>query len=260
MKKFSIFSILTFFLYFTACNGDNSSTPSYNENSAYSSEQTSYIFSSSTNPDFSSSAGFTLNGRSSSSSEDPGIIVMPPLQSSSSVTYHFENKTGERVTCKGPYTNLVIGHTQYFKSYHCKDGNTCAPYTAAACSETECRSINLYACKDDNMIEVEDFNKRYVLDTCKGGYCEVYCYNNEIALDDGDTLNVIECENGLTYLRDGALDRKRAGKSIPDTILESPQRGANCDYGEQLCVDKTESGFCFLTLTTIECPRKEQQD
>ena len=235
----NIFRFCLFSLFFglLACDGNNSSAP--NEDQSYSSEHA-------TVKNSSSSAQTTYSSDNNKES----------LSSSSTQADY----SGEKIVCKGPYSNMTIDNIIYLEAYHCEDGNTCAPHIAAACSETECRSINLYACKDNQNISEEQFNKKYVLDTCQGGYCKVYCYNNEIALDDGDTLKVIECENGLTYLRDGALDRKRAGKSIPDTILESPQRGANCDYGERLCANTTEEGHCYMYLTTIECPRKEQQD
>ena len=256
MKHFFLVSLFLSALCLWACGGDNSSAP--NEELAYSSDQTNHQSSpGETSSIFSSSAGTV-----SSESSDPGIIVMPPLQSSSSITYHFENVSGERVTCKGIYSNLVIQNVKYLEAYHCENGNTCAPYFAAACTETECRSEKWFACKDSDFISEEKFNQKYVLDTCKGGYCNIYCYNNEIALEDGDTLKVIECDNGLTYLRDGAYDRKKAGKAIPDTLEDKPSIGynfaVNCDYGEELCAATTDEGRCFMSTNTIECPRKEQ--
>ena len=248
---FVLFALLTL----TACSGKNTTEANDSDPLAYSSEQAGYFRS--------SSAGTALDGKSSSSTEELDIIVMPPIQSSSSVTTLFENETGERFTCKGLYSHLTIQNVIYPEAYHCEDGNTCARHYVNACSETECESVIRFTCSDGSMSE-EKFNKRYALETCKGSYCDVYCYNNEITLDDGDTLKIMDCDNGVSYLRDGAYDRKKAGKAIPDTLEDKPSLGydfaVNCDYGEEICVEWTDEGRCFMSTNIIECPRKEQQD
>ena len=241
-------SLITFAAFFSSC-GDNSSAPSNSEDKNYSS---------SSEEKSNSSSEESIN----SSSEQTNNIDTPTTQPNSSANNaSFENPSGELIVCKGIYSNLVIQNTIYPESYHCEDGNSCAKSNASACSETECRSITTYTCSDGSFMSEEKFSKRYTTETCEGGYCKVYCYNNEIALDDGDTLKVINCDNGATYLRDGAYGRRLAGKSVPDTLQDKPSIGTyfavNCDYGEEICVATTDEGRCFMTTDTIECPRKE---
>jgi hypothetical protein len=246
--------LITFAAYFSACD-DNSSAPSNSDNQNYSSEQGQVSNSS-------NSKESPYSGSENSDPEQTNIIDTPATPSSSSTSNaSFDNPSGERIVCKGIYSNLVIQNTIYPESYHCEDGNSCAKDYASACTETECQSIIMYTCSDESYMNEEKFSKKYTLETCEGGYCQVYCYNNEIVLEDGDSLKVINCDNGVTYLRDGAYERKNAGKSIPDTLEEKPSLGTdfavNCDYGEELCVATTDEGRCFMTTNTIECPRKE---
>lgn len=251
MFKNTLFSLflITLAVSFSACD-NNSSAPSNREYQNYSSGQ---------EPASNTSSASSVKAESSSS-EQTKITRLDQLNSSSS-NASFDNPNGELIGCKGFYSNLVIQNAIYPESYHCEDGNSCARHYVAACTETECESVIMYTCSDGSFMNEEKFSKRYTTETCEGGQCKVYCYNNEIVLDDGDTLKVINCDNGVTYLRDGAFDRKKAGKSVPDTLEDKPSIGSyfavNCDYGEKICVAKTEEGRCFMTTDTIECPRKE---
>ena len=251
MFKNTLFSLflITLAVSFSACD-NNSSAPSNSEYQNYSSGQ---------EPASNTSSASSVKAESSSS-EQTKITQLDQLNSSSS-NASFDNPNGELIGCKGFYSNLVIQNAIYPESYHCEDGNSCARHYVAACTETECESVIMYTCSDGSFMNEEKFSKRYTTETCEGGQCKVYCYNNEIVLDDGDTLKVINCDNGVTYLRDGAFDRKKAGKSVPDTLEDKPSIGSyfavNCDYGEKICVAKTEEGRCFMTTDTIECPRKE---
>ena len=251
MFKNTLFSLflITLAVSFSACD-NNSSAPSNSEYQNYSSGQ---------EPASNTSSASSVKAESSNS-EQTKITRLDQLNSSSS-NASFDNPNGELIVCKGFYSNLVIQNAIYPESYHCEDGNSCARHYVAACTETECESVIMYTCSDGSFMNEEKFSKRYTTETCEGGQCKVYCYNNEIVLDDGDTLKVINCDNGVTYLRDGAFDRKKAGKSVPDTLEDKPSIGSyfavNCDYGEKICVAKTEEGRCFMTTDTIECPRKE---
>ena len=251
MFKNTLFSLflITLAVSFSACD-NNSSAPNNSEYQNYSSGQ---------EPASNTSSASSVNAESSSS-EQTKITRLDQLNSSSSNAI-FDNPNEELIVCKGFYSNLVIQNAIYPESYHCEDGNSSARHYVAACTETECESVIMYTCSDGSFMNEEKFSKRYTTETCEGGQCKVYCYNNEIVLDDGDTLKVINCDNGVTYLRDGAFDRKKAGKSVPDTLEDKPSIGSyfavNCDYGEKICVAKTEEGRCFMTTDTIECPRKE---
>ncbi len=257
MFKNTLFSLflITLAVSFSACD-DNSSAPSNSEDPNYSSGQ---------EPASNTSSASSVKAESSSSEQtsttSSSATTQPDQPNSSSSNASFENPTGERIVCKGLYSNLAIQNTIYPESYHCEDGNSCGRHYVAACTETECESVIMYTCSDGSFMNEEKFSKRYTTETCEGGQCKVYCYNNEIVLDDGDTLKVINCDNGVTYLRDGAFDRKKAGKSVPDTLEDKPALGkyfaVNCEHGEEICVAKTEEGHCFMTTDTIECPRKE---
>lgn len=243
---------------FSACD-NNSSSPSNSEDQNYSSGQ-GPASNTSSSPSLKTEHS-DLEQTNHSDIAGSSAATQPDQPNSSSSNASFENPTGERIVCKGLYSNLAIQNTIYPESYHCEDGNSCGKSYAAACTETECESVIMYTCSDGSFMNEEKFSKRYTTETCEGGRCKVYCYNNEIVLDDGDTLKVINCDNGVTYLRDGAFDRKKAGKSVPDTLEDKPSIGSyfavNCDYGEKICVAKTEEGRCFMTTDTIECPRKE---
>lgn len=243
---------------FSAC-GDNSSSPSNSEDQNYSSGQESASNTSSSPSLKTESSGSEQTNHSDIAGSSAATQLDQP--NSSSDNANFDNPSGELIVCKGIYSNLTIQNTIYLESYHCEDGNSCAKHYVSACTLTECTSIIMYTCSDGSNIDEEKFSKRYTIETCEGGYCQVYCYNNEIVLEDGDSLKVINCDNGVTYLRDGAYDRKKAGKSVPDTLEDKPSLGydfaVNCDYGEELCVETTDEGRCFMTTNTIECPRKE---
>ena len=255
-KTFALFAILTL----AACGGKNATGPNDFESHAYSSEKSSLFAESSSGTDSNGSFGTPAAQNSSSSGQSDSFEKPSTKQSSSSRAFDYEHYSGERIACKGPYSNVAVGTAIYSEVYHCEDGNTCARHTAAACTETECSSIIMHTCSDGSYVKEDTFNKRYILKVCDGGYCKVNCYNNEI-LDGADTLKIIECDNGSTYLRDQGIDWKKAGKAIPDTIQETPSIGynfaVNCKYGEEICEATTDDGLCFMSTNTIECPRKE---
>lgn len=243
MKEIAVLPLIAIF---AACSGDSSScTTQPNQESGYSSsEQQSQT-------------------ESSSSEGSPDIIVTPPSSQTSNPweSQHFETYDDRKVVCKGPYYNIPINNVQYFETYLCENGNICAPNMTAACTLDECRSESVYACLDHPHMTEENFEKFYVLGDCEDGLCKIYCYNNEIVLDDGDILKVIECDNKITYLRDGAIDRIKAGKTVPDYIQDTPapnsEFAVNCERGEDICLNKADDGWCFYSHATIECPYRE---
>lgn len=255
--------LLAFIALFAACNGDdNSSVAPPNQESAYSSSAQLKDLNNSSPSTALESSPSTASEFSSSEISSGSIETTPSSHTSNpSEAQYSETSDDKKVVCKGPYHNVSINQAAYKETYFCENGDICAPTKGIVCSLEVCRVDSLYECLDSHTMALEDFNKKFILDTCEDNLCKIYCYNNELVLAEGDTLKIIECDNKSTYLRDGAIGRTNTEIPIPNYIEDTPtpsdEFAVNCERGEGICAGKAEDGWCYLMHATIECPYRE---